>query len=126
MIRKTSINVNGYTPKKRNFTKANEIEVIGSHTRADGTSIGMRSVDGFYLVKERGMVRQIRFYDVKTDEEAVRLAKEDGLFRGILLEVMLTNPIGPETYCDPRWKVYDPFSSPDSRKINLAGGDLVI
>lgn len=54
--------------------------------REDGTTVGIRAVDGYYQLEKGVKVRQIREYDVNTDEEAVRRAKTDGLVQGIMVE----------------------------------------
>jgi hypothetical protein len=56
--------------------------------RTDGTKMGMQSVDGHYWIDGK-LVKQIREYDVKTPEEAVKRAKVDGLARGIMVETIL-------------------------------------
>lgn len=77
------------------FGKVPEISVgaipIIKANREDGTTIGIRAVEGYYQVKEGEMpVRQIREYDVKTDEDAVQRARKDGLVRVIIVETCMT------------------------------------
>ena len=77
------------------FGKVPEISVgaipIIKANREDGTTVGIRAVDGYYHVKEEETpVRQIREYDVKTDEEAVEGARGDGLVRAIMVEAYMT------------------------------------
>jgi hypothetical protein len=61
--------------------------------RENGTTSGMRAVDGYYRVKEGEMpVRQINVYDEKTDEKALERAKADGLLRPLLIEIVLGEP----------------------------------
>lgn len=60
--------------------------------RKDGTTVGMRGVEGYYALNG-GLVppvRQINLYDVKTDEEARIRAGKDGLIQELMVEVYAT------------------------------------
>jgi len=53
---------------------------------------GVKCVDGYYKVpgSENCSIRQIREYDVSSEEAAVEMAKKDGLIKGIMVETILT------------------------------------
>jgi len=53
---------------------------------------GVRCVDGYYKVPESEdtPIRQIREYDVDSEEAAVERARKDGLVQGIMVETILT------------------------------------
>ncbi|MEK6830076.1 MAG: hypothetical protein AABY15_08225 [Nanoarchaeota archaeon] len=79
-----------YTSWRSRFSEnLKGIKTIMTPRRTDGTTAGMHSVDGYYVVKGQ-IIRQIREYDVKTMEEANERAKADGLGRGIMIEQYLS------------------------------------
>jgi hypothetical protein len=69
------------------------VREIICNPRKDKTTAGMHAVDGYYhLSDNEATIRQIRVYDVKTAEEAVKKAKEEGLVQGIMVECYLSEP----------------------------------
>ena len=80
------------------FGKVPEISVgaipLIRANREDRTTVGIHAVDGYYVIRGGDIpIRQIREYDVKTDEEAVQRAREDGLVRAIMVETYLSEPV---------------------------------
>ena len=72
------------------FRELSKIPLIKAN-RKNGTIMGLKAVDGYYLVNGV-IVRQIREYDVKSEDEAIERARADGLSRGIMVETYLSEP----------------------------------
>lgn len=86
------LEVRGYLPK--DLTEASYVPLKRK------SKIGIISIDGYYSIKGSTPIRQIREYDpprnldpLRRDQEAVRLARKDGLVQGIWIETIMSEPI---------------------------------
>ena len=57
-------------------------------------NLGLYCVDGYYIVKKKDnksypFLRMLKEYQAKSSDEAVEMAKKDGLARGLLIEQIL-------------------------------------